>query len=142
MFEREYIFKNLPGNPAWVGSFYERLAEEGVWDKDEFWKLHLALINAANKLASQSSIDCELASAVARIQSCVWGLIAAHYDENDVFTIGNLTATELYDFTERFDHAILGVFSGEVIPEASYDLNNPLICDASKPSSRHRTHKV
>lgn len=39
----ESIFKNLPGSPTWQGSLGEALAEDAIWGRDEFWKLHLAL---------------------------------------------------------------------------------------------------
>jgi len=123
----ECIFENLPGNPRWVGSFYERLVEDAIWDRDEFWKLHLALTNAASASDSLETMNRELAWAVAKIQSRVLGVIAAHYNPNDIFGISNLAPDELTNFVERFDHAILGVFSGEVLAESSYDLTNPLI---------------
>ncbi|WP_417284915.1 hypothetical protein [Comamonas sp.] len=123
----ESIFENLPGNPRWVGSFYERLVEDAVWDKAEFWKLHLALTEAGSASGSLKSINRELAWAVAKIQSRVLGVLAAHYNPNDIFVISNLAPDELCQFIERFDHAVLGVFSGEVPAESSYDLINPLI---------------
>jgi hypothetical protein len=126
----ESIFRNLPGNPAWVGSFYERLAEDAVWDKEEFWKLHLALIDAATQASgSVGKIDRELAWAVAKIQSRVLCLVASHYDPHDIFIIANLTSDELHQFIERFCNAILGVFSGEILAESSCDLRSPLIGD-------------
>lgn len=126
----ESIFRNLPGNPAWEGSFYERLSEEGFWDNDAFWQLHLALAHAAKASRALDEINRELAWAVASIQSGVFGLVAAHYNPNDVFTISNLTPDQLHDFIERFEHAVLGVFSGEAYPESCYDLRNPLMrCD-------------
>jgi hypothetical protein len=130
MFVYEPIFQNLPGNPAWEGSFYERLVEDAFWDKNEFWKLHLALVKAARAPRSQETMDRELAHAVAKIQSRVLGLVAAHYNPSDIFTISNLTPDELHGFVERFEHAIIGVFSGEVLPESSYELTNPLVSDA------------
>ena len=126
----ESIFRNLPGNPAWVGSFYERLAEDAVWDIDEFWRLHLALIHAAKHASdSQEKMDRDLAWAVAKIQSRVLCLVACHYDPQDVFVIANLTSEELHQFMERFCSAILGVFSGEVLAESAYDLRSPLMGD-------------
>ena len=123
----ESIFKNLPSSPAWQGSFCEALAEDAVWDRDEFWRLHLELIKAGHASRAWDDISRELAGAVARIQSRVLGLIAAHYDPHDVFVIENLHADELRAYTERFDHAVLGVFSGEVLSESMYDLRSPLI---------------
>ena len=121
------IFENLPGNPRWVGSFYERLVEDAIWDRDEFWKLHLALTTAASTSGPLKAINRELAWAVAKIQSRVLGVVAAHYNPKDIFVISNLAPDELHQFVERFDHAILGFFSGEVLAESSYDLTNPFI---------------
>jgi hypothetical protein len=123
----EQIFRNYPGNPGWEGSFYERLTEYGIWDVEEFWKLHLDLINTAREEGKKNIIDRELAFCVASLQSKIFNLIAAHYNNNDIFEIQNITPDRLIAFTERFEHAFLAVFSGEVISESSYDLTNPLI---------------
>jgi len=124
------ILKNLPGNPEWEGSFYEKLTEYGVWDADEFWKLELDLINAAKVNRESEVMDKKLVLGVATLHSKIYNLIAAHYNKNDIFKIRNLTPDELIAFTERFQNSMLGVFSGEVIPESSYDLVNPLIANA------------
>jgi hypothetical protein len=125
----EAIFRNLPGNSAWPGSFYERLVEHAIWDKEQFWTLHLALLCASRASDSRESINRELAWAVATIQSRVLGLVAAHYNQNDTFVITNLNPDELNAYIERFDHAILGVFSAEAVAESAYDLTNPLSGD-------------
>jgi len=124
------ILRNLPGNANWEGSFYERLSEHGVWDAAEFWKLHLALVITATNFAAHAQISRPLASSVATLQARVSNLIAAHYDANDAFQIHNLTAAELNAFSERFEHAVLSVFSGAVLPESSYELVNPLVGSA------------
>jgi hypothetical protein len=121
------IFRNLPGNPNWEGSFYEKLTEHGNWCIEEFWKLHLDLVEAAQIQAHAVTIDRELALAVATLYARISNLVSAHYNINDVFQIGNLSENELLNFTERLEHAILGVFSGRVIPESSYDVSNPLV---------------
>ncbi|MFZ6843405.1 hypothetical protein [Undibacterium sp. RuTC16W] len=123
----EQIFRNLPGNPNWEGSFYETLTEYGNWSVDEFWKLHLDLIETAKIGGSAVVISRELAWGVVTLYSKIFNLISAHYNMNDSFQIKNLAPDELIAFTERFQHAMLGVFSGEVLPESSYDLINPLI---------------
>jgi len=121
----EYIYHNIPGNPQWRGSFYERLAEDGEWDIDEFWRLHFALIEAAKNPAASENINRSLALNVVQIHLRVSGLICAHFDNNDVFKIENLSREEIYAFKERLDLAVAGVFSGEVLPESSFDLKCP-----------------
>jgi len=124
------ILRNLPGNPNWEGSFYERLSQHGFWDVAEFWKLHLALVVSATDFAACTHIGRPLAAGVATLQARISNLIAAHYNAHDAFQISNLTAAELNAFSERFEHAVLAVFSGAVLPESSYDLVNPLVGSA------------
>lgn len=126
----QLIFKNLPGNPEWEGSFCEKLTEYGIWDADEFWKLHFDLVQVAKRDNYSESIDRELALAVVTLYSKITNLISSHYNKNDIFKISNLTPDELLAYKERFDHSIIGVFSGEVIAESSYDLTNPMIVNA------------
>ena len=121
------LLRNLPGNTNWEGSFYERLTEYCKWDIAAFWKLHLDLLNIAKETSNSKCIDRELALAVVTLKSKVSSLINSHYNKNDIFKIEDITPDELIDFTERFDQAILSVFSGEIIPETSFDLVNPLI---------------
>lgn len=121
----EYIYQNIPGNPHWIGSFYERLVEYGEWNVDEFWRLHLALIEAAKNSSKSEQINRALALAVVKIHLRVSGLISAHFDNNDVFKITNLSHEEIHQFKERLDLAVSGVFSGEVLPESSFDLKRP-----------------
>lgn len=123
----EQIFRNLPGNPNWEGSFYEQLTEFGKWNRDEFWKLHLELLSVAQFEARSETLDRAVALAVVTLYSKISSLISANYNTNDVFKIVNLTNDDLGAFTERLQHAVLSVFSGKIIPESSYDLTNPLI---------------
>lgn len=123
----QVIFKNLPSNPQWVGSFYEKLTEYGIWDADEFWKLHFDLVQVAKRDNYSESIDRELALAVITLYSKINNLIFSHYNKNDIFKISNLTSDELFAFQERFEHSIIGFFSGDVIAESSYDLTNPIL---------------
>ena len=123
------VFANLPGSPEWPASFWGRLVEGCVWDTDEFWRLHLALLTVAESLQSSSDLDRELACAVVRIQARVMGALTAHYDPDDHFKILNLDDQELREYAERFEHAALSLFSGEVLPESSYDLQSPLRAD-------------
>ncbi|WP_423681469.1 hypothetical protein [Undibacterium sp. WLHG33] len=123
----ENIFRNLPGNVNWEGSFYEQLTEFGRWDAKEFWMLHLDLINAADKFKNFDSVDKELALGIVTLQSKIARLFIAHFNERDAFKIINLSEENLYAFKERFDLAVIGVFSGEVLSEDSFDLVNPLL---------------
>ncbi len=131
--EHDYavILKNLPVSPDWEGSFYHQLSEYGRWATDEFWILHLALSRSASRLAQIDNVPKKFALEIVTLQSKVDRLLTAHFDPNDVFEIGNLSISELHAFKERFDSVIVAVFSGEVLPESSFDLANPLI--ASPP---------
>jgi hypothetical protein len=124
------IFRNLPGNPGWEGSFYERLVEYGDWSIVEFWRLHFDLVSAARSEALSAGMSRELALAVATLFAKITNLVSAHYNVNDVFRIKNLSSDDLLAFTERLEHAVLGVFSGQVIAESSYELTSPLIVQA------------
>lgn len=126
----EQIWRNLPTHSGWEQSFLGRLAEDSEWNVDEFWILHAALLEVANSAKDSQVIDRDLALAVSILQQRVLRSVAAHYDPNDVLTIKGITAEDLYLFRERFEMAILGVFSGEVMSEASFDLVNPLRRDA------------
>lgn len=123
------IFRNLPGNQRWEGSFYEQLTEYGVWNEEAFWVLHLSLTKSAGTPQS-TAIDRELALALVTLQSKVLNLIAAHYDPDDIFEIQGMASERLHAFIERFQHGVLAAFSGEVIAESSYDLVNPLLVHA------------
>lgn len=125
------IYRNVPENPEWIGSFYERLVEYGEWNIPEFWQLHHALIEAAIASRQSEKIDRMLALSVVKIHLRVSGAIAAHFDKNDVFNISNLSYDEIHEFKERLDLAVSGVFSGEIIPESSFDLKNPLMAHSS-----------
>lgn len=120
------LFANLPGSDTWAGSFWGRLVEDGVWDEQAFWELHAALISLARLHKGLVSIDRATAQAVCTIQARVLGCLASHRDPNDVFEITNLSDERLQDFLERFEHAVLSVFAGEVLPESSYALRSPL----------------
>ena len=123
----ENIFRNLPGNPKWEGSFYEQLSEHGRWDIDEFWILHLAITQTAKSLKQSDLIEKKLALNVVVLQSRIDQLFVAHFNKNDAYEILDLSVDELFAFKERFDLAVMGVFSGEVLPESSFELTNPLL---------------
>lgn len=123
----ENLYRNLPGHPNWEGSFYEQLTEYGLWERDEFWKLHLDFISIALALNTSSSIDRHLALCVVTLNQKINNLIAAHFNRNDVFKITNINQEEILKFTERLEHAVISVFSGDILPESAFDLTNPLI---------------
>lgn len=123
----ENIFRNLPGNSKWEGSFYEQLTEFGIWDEKEFWLLHLDLIVAAGEFKNADSIDKKLACGIVALQSKIDRLFAAHFNERDAFKIIGIGEENLYAFKERFDLAVIGVFSGEVLSEDAFDVVNPLL---------------
>ncbi len=122
--------KNMPGQSNWEGSFYERLIEYGEWDAKAFWELHLNLLNIANRQDPHLQVDRELAYMLLYIQQRILNLISAHFDNNDVFKISNLSSEQVYEFKERFEMAILSAISGEVLAESSFDLVNPLVKNA------------
>jgi len=126
------LLRNIPGNPNWEGSFYERLTEYGEWDSKSFWLLHLDLLNIANQQVSNQPVERELAHVLLMLQQKVLTLITAHFAKNDVFQISNINTEQLYEFKERFEVAVLGAISGEVLPESSFDLVNPLVKKPNK----------
>lgn len=115
------------GHPDWEGSFSERLYEYCEWNIPEFWKLHKELVELAVWLRGKDEINKQLVGRILGIQKSVRAVVAAHYNKNDVVTISGLTDEQLHEFIERFDMAIMGVASGEVLPESSFDLVNPLL---------------
>ena len=66
------------------------------------------------------------------IQERVLNLISAHLNVDDAFEISNLSVDSIYQFKERFQMAIIGVVTGEVLPEPSFDFENPLMDNVSK----------
>lgn len=121
--------RNIPGHSNWEGSFFERLTEYGEWDHEAFWRLHQELVELAQR-ADKNPVDRDLAYMLLYLQQRVLNLVASHFAKNDVFKITNLKGEQLYEFKERFDMAILGVITGEVLPESSFDLVNPLLNNA------------
>jgi hypothetical protein len=122
--------RNIPGNPKWEGSFFERLTEYGEWDSEAFWLLHFDLLQLAMCTDSSEPVDRNLSYMLLYLQQRVLNLISAHFAKNDSFNITDLNDKQLYEFKERFDMAILGVVTGEVLPESSFDLMNPLVKNA------------
>lgn len=122
-----HVHRNLPGNPDWEGSFYERLAEYGEWDEAEFWLLHTELTQLARSLGAFREISKEIAHKLFKIYARVLGLISAHFDPNDLYVIEGIESSRLFAFKERLDSAFSGVFLGEIPPESSFTLKNPLL---------------
>ena len=122
--------RNIPNNPNWEGSFYETLTEYGEWNAEAFWKLHLELTFIAKGVNAESPVNRELSYMLLYLQQRVLNLISAHFNGNDCFKIKNLTNEQLFEFKERFEMAILGVITGEVLSESSFDLINPLLKNA------------
>ena len=120
------LFRNLPGNDSWEGSFYERLVEYGIWDEQEFWKFHKDLIDIA-KLTKHRKVEWDIATAVVRLYVKIASLISSHFNANDIFKIQNLSDSEILEFYERLDLAVVGAFSGEILDESRFDLRNPFI---------------
>jgi len=119
--------RNIPNNPNWEGSFYERLTEYGEWDSKSFWVLHLELLKIAKQQQSDLTVEKNLVYMLLYLQQRVLNLISSHFTKNDVFEISNINTEQLYEYKERFEMAILGAISGEVLPETSFDLVNPLV---------------
>ena len=120
-----HVHRNLPDNPDWEGSFYEQLFERGEWDESEFWLLHTELIQLARSLEASREISKEIAHKLFKIYARVLGLIAAHFDPNDLYVIEDIESSRLSAFKERLDSAFGGVFSGKIPPESSFTLKNP-----------------
>ncbi|MFA0814053.1 hypothetical protein [Microbulbifer epialgicus] len=123
----ENLYRNSASHPDWEGSFTERLREYGEWNSNEFWKLHKELTELAGEFSSAESIPKVVAANIVSLQKSVCTSFAAHFNENDVFSIKDISDEQLHEYMERFDMVILGVFTGQVLPESSFDAVNPLL---------------
>lgn len=121
------LARNMPGNVKWEGSFYERLTEYGEWNEEAFWKLHREFIEVAKSVNDEPYLNKQLVHMLMFIQQRVLNLIAAHFNVNDSFQISNLSVDLVHEFKERFEMAVIGVVTGEVFSESSFDLKNPLL---------------
>ncbi|MCP1575214.1 hypothetical protein J2S30_003593 [Herbaspirillum rubrisubalbicans] len=122
----KHLFRNLPGSRNWEGSFYEKLVEYGIWDEYEFWKFHKDLIDIA-KLIENRTVERDIATAVVVLYVKIASLISSHFNANDIFKIQNLSDSQILEFNERLDLAVVGAFSGEILEERRFDLRNPLL---------------
>lgn len=125
--EYQTIARNLPGDENWEGSFYERLAEHGVWDEHEFWLIHREIVELAARFSDKADIDKKFAYSVILLYSKIDALVTANFNVDDAYVITGLTAEEIFLHKERLDHAVLSVFSGAIMPESAFDLANPLL---------------
>ena len=114
-------------HPDWEGSFSERLYEHSEWNIPEFWKLHKELIDLAIELKKSNEINKKLVGQLLGIQKSITTMVIAHFNKNDSVTLSGVTDDLLYEFMERFDMAITGISSGQVLGEDQFDLMNPLI---------------
>ena len=128
---QQEIYRNMPGDgsPEWEKSFYGYLAEYGEWDIDKFWVFHKALINIAKQVDFEQPIERELAYALIYIQERVLTIVSSHFSDNE-FSFTSIEDSTLYDALDRFELALKGAITGEVIPESSFDLVNPLLANA------------
>ncbi|WP_298772964.1 Imm41 family immunity protein [uncultured Shewanella sp.] len=114
-------------HPDWEGSFSERLYEHNEWNIDAFWKLHKELADLAIWLKTYDEVDKQLFGKLLGIQKSVWMMVASHFNKNDTVLINGVTDEELQEFIERFDMVFLAISTGNILPESSFDLVNPLI---------------
>lgn len=108
-------------------SFYGKLSDYGIWDADEFWNLHKELILLSYRLKVNQAIESDVLAKVISIYVNISNLIISSVNCNDGFFISNIDISELIAFKERLDLAVVGIFSGDVISESSFDLVNPLL---------------
>ena len=121
------IYRYSAKHPDWEGSFSERLYEHAEWDHGEFWKLHKELIDLSIHWYHESRIDKKIVGKILGIQQSIHSTIIAHYDNNDYFKITNITDEEIHQLKERIDTAIIALTSGDIMPESSFELKNPLL---------------
>jgi hypothetical protein len=126
------IFKNIPGDesPEWEQSFYGYLSEYGEWDLEKFWVFHKALVEVAKEVDSEGQVDRELSYALLYIQQKVLTHISSHFNPAIEWQFTSINDDQLYELQERFELAILGAISGQVIDETSFDTLNPLLSNA------------
>ncbi len=104
-----------------------RLHEEGVWDKDEFWHLHADLTRYSIANKDHDCVPRRAASEVARMIFSIMKLYAAHRDPNDGYRIKGVADEELHEFIERIELLSAAFFSGKILEESSFDLQNPYL---------------
>ena len=105
------LTRNVPGNPDWIGSFYETLSEHGVWSENEYRILIRELKSLADKNKDEKLIEKTLPKLLLILQAKVLNLISSHFDRNDVYEISNLNMDEVLDKKEEFVLAVQSVVS-------------------------------
>lgn len=103
-------------------SFIGCLHEQNIWHREEYWLLEKALYDL-----SEQSNEPETNHRIFCIFSRVFLLLCAHYDDNDVFHIENLSRQELYDLRERWQVVFEGYFSGYMPSQTIFEIANPLL---------------
>lgn len=123
------VLRNLQGGDNWKGSFYEQLAEFGRWDLHEFWLLHREITVISREISKNLSRNKDAVFAIITIYQKINNLILSNFDANDEYSILCVDNNDLLAYKERLDLAVLSLFSGEIYPESSFDIMNPLIAD-------------
>jgi hypothetical protein len=121
------LMKNLPSHPDWCSSFYGKLAEDGEWNVDAFWRLHVDLLQIAKDFHNEECISRELLYALIYVQNGVLNSIVYNLSKKDAFKIINIDENSIMKFKERFDSAMICIGAGDILPETSFDLVNPLL---------------
>ena len=119
--------KNFPRHFNWQDSFYAELTESGIWNAEKFWKLHRDIIMITVDLSKDKDVNRIFAADLIWLSIRINELVLSHFNETDVFIIENIGNDELLMLKERFDLAVIGVFSGELLKEEEFELVNPLI---------------
>jgi hypothetical protein len=121
------LSRNIPRSKNWIGSFYEQLAEHGIFDYDAFWKLHRDLILLAKDAKERKHVNSKLAYELLKVQQDVLRLFCSHFDKNDIFKIKGMNSEKIREFKEIFEIAVIGAISGQVLPDTSFNYLNPLL---------------
>jgi len=128
MSKLKYFKKNLSGDKRWKESFMAKLVEEHFWDKNEFWHLHAELTLYAIEHKHDFFLSRRLSAEVARMMYLIMITFAEHESSSEFHIIG-VEHDELYDFIERVEHLSTAFFSGDILGEDSFDLQNPLLVE-------------
>ena len=126
------IFRNMPGNGSdeWEKTFYGHLSEFGEWNIEKFWVFHKALVTIGKQVEEGTEVNRNLAHTLLYIQQRVLTHVASHFNPAIDWQFESINDEQIYEYIERFELAILGAISGEVIPESSFDIVNPLLSNA------------
>ncbi len=128
MSKLKYFKKNLAGHQGWEESFMGKLVEEHFWDKNEFWHLHAELTHYAIEHKHDFMLSRRLSAEVARMIYLVMITFAEHESSSDFHIVG-LEHDEIYPFIERVELLSSAFFSGDILGEDSFELQNPLLLE-------------